>query len=207
LIFDLGGVIVPLDFERGYSVIEGLCPYRAHEIPLRIGGTDLVRRFETGKIETHLFFRELCALLSLNIDYERFREVWSSIFVPGSLLPDSLFADLKARGYRLILLSNTNAIHYEMARARYSPLKYFDRTVLSYEVGAMKPSPAIYAAAIEQAGCAPEECFFTDDISTYVEAAKRAGIDAVQFTSPQRLMEELAMRGVLNSKRSKESGV
>jgi putative hydrolase of the HAD superfamily len=200
LIFDLGGVIVPLDFARGYSIIEGLCPYRANEIPARIGSTDLVRRFELGKIESQTFFRELCQLLSLQIDYDRFREVWSSIFVPGPLLPDSFFAALKARGYRLVLLSNTNAIHYEMACDRYSPLKYFDAAVLSYEVGSMKPAPEIYSAAIDKAGCAPEECFFTDDLSMHVEAAKRAGIDAVQFLSPGQLMQELAARHVLDGR-------
>jgi putative hydrolase of the HAD superfamily len=198
LIFDLGGVIVPLDFARGYSIIEGLCPYRANEIPARISSTDLVRRFELGQVEPDVFFRELCGLLSLRVDYGQFREVWSSIFVPGPLLPDSLFADLKARGYRLVLLSNTNSIHYEMACDRYSPLRYFDDAVLSYEVGSMKPAPEIYAAAIEKAGCAPEECFFTDDLSMHVEAARRAGIDAVQFVSPEQLMQELAARHVID---------
>jgi putative hydrolase of the HAD superfamily len=198
LIFDLGGVIVPLDSARGYSAIEGFCPHRAAEIPVRIGSTDLVRRFETGQVGAETFFRELCSLLSLRADYNQFRELWSSIFVPGPLLPDSLFADLKARGYRLILLSNTNPIHYEMACERYSPLRYFDDAVLSHEVGFVKPSPEIYAAAIAKAGCAPEECFFTDDVLMNIEAARRTGMDAVQFTSPRQLIHELAARHVID---------
>ncbi len=198
MIFDLGGVIVPLDFTRGYATMEALCPFRAQDIRARIGATDLVRRFETGQVEPLTFFHELSNLLSLRIGYEQFRELWSSIFVPGPLLPDSLFSDLKARGYRLVLLSNTNAIHYPMARERYSPLKFFDDAVLSYEVGCMKPAPEIYAAAIEKAGCAPQECFFTDDLSMHVEAAKRAGIDAVQFLSPAQLIQELAARKVID---------
>ncbi len=197
MIFDLGGVIVPLDFARGYSDIERICPYTAEDIPARIGSTDLVRRFETGEVGPVQFFDELSELLGLRIGYDEFREVWSSIMVPGPLLPESLFAGLKARGYRLVLLSNTNAIHYEMARDRYAPLKHFDDFALSYEIGAMKPSPEIYAAAIDKAGCAPEECFFTDDIETYVAGARRAGIDAVQFRSPEQLTEELRAREVL----------
>jgi FMN phosphatase YigB (HAD superfamily) len=197
LIFDLGGVIVPLDFHRGYTVIERICPYTAKDIPARIGATDLVLRFETGKVEPLPFFQELSELLGLRIGYEEFREVWSSIFVPGSLLPDSLFLDLKSRGYRLVLLSNTNAIHYEIACDRYSPLNYFDDFALSFEIGAMKPSPEIYASAIEKAGCAPEECFFIDDIETNVAGARRAGMQAVQFQSHEQLMEELRTRGVL----------
>jgi putative hydrolase of the HAD superfamily len=199
LIFDLGGVIAPLDF-RGYSLMEGLCPYPADEIRGRIRSTDLAQRFETGQIDAGTFFRELCALLSMRADYDQFCEIWNSILVPGPLLPDSLFVELKARGYRLILLSNTNSIHYEMARDQYSPLKYFDDAVLSYEVGFIKPSPEIYAAAIAKAGCAAEECFFTDDVLMNIEAARRAGIDAVQFASPEQLMRELAARGVIDGR-------
>ncbi len=197
LIFDLGGVIVPLDF-RGYKAMEGICAYPAHEIPGRIRSTDLARRFETGAVDEQTFFQELRDLLSLRIDYPRFCDIWNGILVPGPLLPESLFADLKARGYRLILLSNTNTIHYRAACERYSPLRYFDDAVLSYEVGSIKPSPEIYAAAVEKAGCAPQECFFTDDLLPNIEAAKAAGMDAVQFTSPAQLFEELAARHVID---------
>jgi putative hydrolase of the HAD superfamily len=60
----------------------------------------------------------------------------------------------------------------------------------------MKPSPLIYQKAVELAGCRPEECFFTDDISEYVEGARKFGIDAVQFVSAAQLQEELAKRGL-----------
>jgi putative hydrolase of the HAD superfamily len=180
--------------------MDGLCPYGPGEIRSRIRSTDLAQRFETGQIDAKTFFGELCALLSLRTDYGQFCEMWNNILVPGALLPDSLFAELKARGYRLILLSNTNSIHYEMARERYSPLRYFDDAVLSYQVGFIKPSPEIYAAAIAKAGCAPEECFFTDDVLMNIEAARAAGMDAVQFVSAGQLMEELAVRRVIDGR-------
>jgi HAD superfamily hydrolase (TIGR01509 family) len=63
----------------------------------------------------------------------------------------------------------------------------------------MKPSPAIYRKAIEVAKCAPNECFFTDDIAEYVEGAKRMGIDAVQFESAAQIREELRRRGVVRA--------
>jgi HAD superfamily hydrolase (TIGR01509 family) len=60
----------------------------------------------------------------------------------------------------------------------------------------MKPDPAIYRAALELAGCAAEECFYTDDIPAYVDGAKRLGLDAVLFTGTQQLEIELRRRGV-----------
>jgi HAD superfamily hydrolase (TIGR01509 family) len=60
----------------------------------------------------------------------------------------------------------------------------------------MKPNPAIYHAAVAAAGCRPEECFYTDDIVQFVEAARALGIDAVQFQSREQLERELNARGI-----------
>jgi putative hydrolase of the HAD superfamily len=61
----------------------------------------------------------------------------------------------------------------------------------------MKPLPAIYRRAIEEARCRPEECFYTDDMLAYVEAARTHGIDAVQFESASQIEAELHKRGVI----------
>ena len=88
--------------------------------------------------------------------------------------PTKLVIDLKSR-YRLLVLSNTNAIHIDMVREHYGILRHFDHLVLSHEVKAMKPDPRIYAAALAHANAEPHECFFTDDIADYVEGARRGG--------------------------------
>jgi FMN phosphatase YigB (HAD superfamily) len=194
IIFDLGRVLVNFDFQRGYRALEGLCPYPAAEIPMRIPIV-LVRRLETGLIEPRDFYLEFSHALGLTVDYSRFCEIWCSIFTE-LLLPESLLESLAAR-YRLVLLSNTNPIHFEQIRASFPQmLRHFHHLVLSYEVMAMKPQPEIYRAAIAAAQCRPEECFFTDDILEYVEAAKALGIDAVQFESREQIVGELQARGI-----------
>jgi len=195
VIFDLGKVIVPFDFTRGYRAMAELCPYAPEEIPKRIGATDLVIRFESGQVPPEQFVEQLCEILSLRLEYARFCEIWSSIFLPYTLIPESLLEGLR-RGYRLLLLSNTNAIHFDMVRENYPLLRHFDDFVLSHEVGALKPNPRIYAEAIARAQCAPEECFFTDDIPEYVAGARAAGIDAVQFQSATQLESALKERGI-----------
>ena len=195
VIFDLGRVIVPFDFNRGYTRLAPLCGIPAAEIPGRIALTGLVERFESGGIESHDFVRELSKHLNLDTSYENFCEIWSSIFLPDTLISESMIEGI-GRNYRLVLLSNTNAIHFEMLRENYPVLRHFDSLVLSYEVGAMKPLPLIYQRAIEAAGCLPEECFFTDDMPAYVEGARAQGIDAVQFESAAQIEVELRKRGV-----------
>jgi FMN phosphatase YigB (HAD superfamily) len=186
---------VPFDFKRGYVRLEALCGIPAVEIPHRLGSTDLVRRFESGEIESRDFVRELSGHLNFEISYESFCEIWNSIFLPPTLIPEAMLEGI-ARNYRLVLLSNTNAIHFEMLRENYPMLRHFHALVLSHEVGAMKPLPLIYQRVIEVAGCAPGECFFTDDIADFVAGARAHGIDAVQFESAEQIERELRSRGV-----------
>ena len=195
VIFDLGKVLIPFDFTRGYQGLSGISGLTPAEIRSRIASTDLVQRFETGLVEPADFVAELSRMLDLIISYDQFCQIWSSIFLPDPLVPESLLEGL-SRGYRLLLLSNTNAIHFAMLEKTYPLLRHFHYKILSHEVRAMKPSPTIYRAAIAQAGCAPNEIFFTDDIADYVEAAKREGIDAVQFQSSDQIQRELRARGV-----------
>ena len=194
IIFDLGRVLVNFDFKRGYRALEGHCPYPAAEIPKRLASGGLVERFETGLIEPRDFVAQMSAALELDIGYDRFCGIWSSIFTE-TLVPEAMLEGLAAR-YRLLLLSNTNAIHFEGLRKSHPMLRHFHSLVLSYEVKAMKPQSAIFQAAVDRAGCRPEECFYTDDIAAYVEAARELGIDAVQFESLGQLQRELTARGI-----------
>ena len=195
ILFDLGKVLIHFDFQRGYRALEGLGPYTAAEIPQRLAGTGLVERFETGLVEPRDFVEQMSRILELRVDYDRFCQIWSCIFT-HELIPESLLESL-ARRYRLVLLSNTNALHFEMIRGTYGHLlRHFDELVLSYEVRAMKPRPEIFQAAIERAQCLPEECFYTDDIAAYVEGARRLGIDAVQFESREQVEREMRARGI-----------
>ncbi len=196
VLLDLGNVIVPVDFSRCHEALAGVCPYPSSEIPRRIGATGLVPRFESGQVSPEYFVQQVSQALQMKVSYPEFWELWSSIFLPETLIPEGMLEGLRRR-QRLLLLSNTNAAHFSMVRERYPLLRHFDDCVLSYEVGALKPSPRIYQEAIARAGCGAEECFFTDDIASNVEAARREGIDAVQFRSLDQFEDELRSRGIV----------
>lgn len=195
VIFDLGRVLVPFDFQRGYRAMSEHCGLPPEEVRARLGRDSLVNGFESGEFDGPEFVRRVAALLDTQISYDRFSEIWSSVFLPDTLIPESMVEGIR-RNYRTVLLSNTNPIHFAMLSDTYPILRHFDAYVLSHEVKAMKPLPRIYEAAIAQAQCAPPECFFTDDVAEYVEGAKRAGIDAVQFQNHAQIEMELRARGV-----------
>ena len=195
ILLDLGNVLVPIDFDRCHAAFSKVSSLPPAEIPARLRPTGLGERFETGRMSPEECADEVCVALGMRASYPQFWEIWSTIFLPEPLISESLLEGLRRR-QRLVLLSNTNAVHFEFARERYPLLRHFDDFVLSYRVGATKPSPAIYRDAVARAGCRPEECFFTDDVGKFVEAARREGIDAVQFQSQGQLEVELANRGI-----------
>jgi putative hydrolase of the HAD superfamily len=195
ILFDLGRVIVHFDFERLYAHIEKRHGIPASSIADRVRPTRLYNRFESGSIGTADFIRELLEVVGFDCTDEEFAELWYSIFLPEALLPESLLAGL-AKKYRMVLVSNTNPLHFPMLRANYPHLRHFHEYVLSYQVGAMKPLPLIYQRAIAAAGCQPHECFFTDDMPEFVAGAREHGIDAVQFESAAQTEIELHKRGV-----------
>jgi putative hydrolase of the HAD superfamily len=194
--FDLGNVIIPFDFKPAYARLAEHCSCKPEEVPARIRATGLVAPFEKGEIEAEPFVRELSAALGLNLSYGEFCDWWSGIFLVEPLVPEALLKDLASR-YRVLALSNTNPIHFAMLKEAYPLLRHFHDFVLSYEVGAAKPEAEIYRAAIARAECAPEECFFTDDLAVNIEAAREHGMDAVQFLSAEQLQGELRTRGLL----------
>src|SRR5260370_17165329 len=193
VIFDLGGVIVPFDFKRAYARMEGLCPYPAAEILQQLRSTDLGTRFESGRIEAQAFVREVSGILELRTSYDEFCDIFNCIFMRETLVPESLLERIREK-YRLLLLSNTNPIHFSMIDQSYPIMRHFEDRVLSYRVGVQKPSPRIYQEAIARAGCRPEECFFTDEVAAFVDAARREGIDAVQLQSAAQIERELKNR-------------
>jgi putative hydrolase of the HAD superfamily len=196
ILFDLGNVIVPFDFSRAYARLEPLCKLSPDEIRSRLRATGVVQRFETGQIDELSFVKEFSGALQLDITHAEFCDLWSCIFLPQPLIPESLLEELAAR-YRLLMLSNTNSIHISLVRANYPLLRHFHGAVLSHEVGAAKPSPKIYQHAIRKAGCAAQECFFTDDLELNVTAARALGIDAVRFESALQIENELRSRGAM----------
>ncbi len=196
IIFDLGGVIVPFDFAPAFQRMEAWSGLGREEIRARLLADGLSMKFERGELSPEEFREELNRRLGAAASQSDFVEMWLSIFTPGkTLIAESLVASLAAR-YRVVLLSNTTSTHFDWLLPNTPHLRHMHGYVLSYAVGAAKPQPEIYAAAIGKALCEPGECFFVDDVIAYVEGARAAGIDAVQFTGEEQLRRDLAARGI-----------
>jgi glucose-1-phosphatase len=172
------------------------CGLSTDQIRGRLAGSQLYGKFECGAITPAAFAQAVTEELNFEGNFVEFCEIWTSVFLPDPLLPESLITKLR-RDYRTLIVSNTNEIHFEMLRKTYGIIEQFDDYVLSYQVGAMKPNAAFYQAAIASAGCAPERCIFIDDLPETVEGARVAGMDGILFLGREQLEAELKTRSVL----------
>jgi len=205
VIFDIGRVIVRLDLERAFAPIAAAMQNAAGPSDKRLSAADtwaLIRaddswdKWQEGRISPADWHQRIMGLLKLSLSYAEFRDAWNRVLHPQTILSDELFAQLGGR-CRLALLSNTDPIHVECLEQRFTFGRYFPTRIYSCGVGASKPSPAIYQAALESLGVLAHEALYIDDIEEFVDAARQLGLDAVRFENPAVLGSELRRRGLL----------
>lgn len=114
--------------------------------------------------------------------------------LPGTV---ALIHQLKARGHRLLYLSNMPAPYARHLLAHQPVLAAFEQGVFSSAVRLCKPDPAIYRHALAQFGLMPSQALFIDDHPENISAAQQLGLPAWLFTGAPALAEELNRRGLL----------
>lgn len=196
VLFDMGNVLVYFSHVRmcqQLARVYEISTEKMREILLERG---LQWDFERGRIDEVAFHQRLQEELNRPLPFEDLKLAGSDIFWQNDeMLP--VIDQLKSRGLRLIVVSNTCVSHISFIRERFDILGNFDDYVLSFEVGEIKPDQAMYQAAIAAAGCAPQECFYIDDIEENVKAGRLAGLDAELFQSTEQLRLALISRGIL----------
>lgn len=200
LYFDLGNVLVNFSHQKMCAQMGQVAGLPAEKVWQVIFDTDLLQKYEDGTLDDRGFYDAFCAATGTTPDYDELKRAGSDIFCPNDAITP-LVTQLRAAGHRMGILSNTCPAHWDHCRTSkyYATSKMFGTFALSYELGAIKPSPEIFARAAEQAGVAPAEIFFTDDIPGHVTAAKAAGWDAVPYTTPAALAADLRARGVMSN--------
>lgn len=202
VIFDFGNVIALFDYRIAAARLGaplGLSGEALMDKAGKLGFRDLLMDFESGRVTPDSFVLELKNRLELPQDPDRIAADWADIFSPNDPV-HSLAHELKDSGIKLVLGSNTNAIHAsQFVRQFDSLLKRFDALVFSHEVGAMKPAAAFYDRCVAVSGSPAERCLFIDDMPENVQGALDRGLQALHFRDAETLKYDLKSLG-LNSK-------
>ena len=157
----------------------------------------LEHEFDLGRMTATAFFRAAERAAGIpRLGDDVWIPAWRDIFTPAA-------AALSALG-RLepdvvpVLVSNTNALHWEgVLRVAPELPRLVPLRALSFEVGAAKPDPAHFHAALARAGARSEDALYADDRPELVEAARALGIDGFVVTDPDLLASELRDRDFL----------
>jgi putative hydrolase of the HAD superfamily len=198
LIFDFGGVIIPVDPMAYASGLMDLgCPdvLSLHESFLK---EEVYVRFEKGEMSTDEFRMMMRTGLSRPVTDEQLDRAWNLIL--GEIPPHrvSFLESLKSK-YRTFLLSNTNKIHYDRYQSQFRETfgypsldSLFEKAYYSFQVRLYKPDPAIFEFVISDSGLNPEETLFIDDYEINIEAAKRLGLQTIHLTDGMEVADLIA---------------
>jgi len=180
VISDLGKVILFFDNFIFFQKMAEYCPYSYRDIAERVHRhKDMIRSFDTGKIEPEDFYREVIHALEAKIGQDTFFHIYSDVFFPNPPVLD-LLRRLKTNN-KLILLSNTDVERFGFIKKKFPEIFLFDDYILSYEVGYVKPHPEIYIEALKKARARAEECVFLDDLPENIEGAQRLGMNSILY--------------------------
>ena len=196
ILFDLGGVLIQWDPRRHYRTLfssEADMEYFLAEVCTGEWNRtiDAGKPFREAVAERQALWPEFAGLIG------QWQSCWAAMLgdaVPGTV---DVFRDLKGQGLKVCALSNWSAETFPIARERFEFLSWFDRIVVSGEVGLAKPDPAIFTLAMELCGLVAEETIFIDDVIENVETARRVGMDALLFRNAEELRIDLTARGLL----------
>ena len=196
LLFDLGRVVLDIDFGNVMTVWAGHAGCTPAELAGRFAMNDSFKHHEVGQIDDAAFFASLRRSLGIGITDDQFLEGWNAIFageMPG-------IAQLLARaGKRLPLyaFSNTNPAHIaHFSKAYADVLGHFRQVFLSSTIGLRKPEAEAYDHVVKAIGVPASRILFFDDSAANIEGARARGLAAVHVTSTDDVVKALTALGI-----------
>lgn len=181
IIFDLGGVVLDIDFKRTEQAFDllGLPNFNNHISPFHI--TEFFELYETGQIDDVQFIDGIVKLIGKPIETEKVVAAWNALLL--DFLPEriALLQRIRKR-YRTFLLSNTNSIHHKAFQQRLYQSHgvyledLFEKAYYSHAVRLRKPGADIFNLVLNENNLLPAETLFIDDTASNFDEAKKLGI-------------------------------
>ena len=195
IIFDLGGVILNLNYSKTEDEFKKIGVLNFKEFYSQKKQTLLFDDFEKGKIKPEEFISSFKESENLKINEIDFINAWNAMLleIPIEKLQ---FIDGLKKDYKIILLSNTNEIHikkFEDDLKKNNMLeqfyKCFDKIYYSSRMGKRKPDENCFNQVLEENGLIAENTLFIDDSIQHIEGAKKAGIKTFHLETNKSILD------------------
>lgn len=195
IVFDLGGVLLNIDYRRTEKAFVELGLTQFPQLYTQFYSSHLFSDLETGKIGPEDFEQALIRESGLDLKPEQIRSAWNAMLLDLPRERLDLLSRLKGN-YRLFLLSNTNAIHYEHFN-RYVQETYqlesldalFDQAYYSHRMGLRKPFAEAYSYLLEREGLRAAESLFIDDTEPNLAGAREVGMHTHWLAPGQSVLD------------------
>jgi len=195
-IFDLGKVLVDFDYTPAARKIAARSAKSPADLHAFLGGSPLLQEYESGRLNRRQFYEAVAQAIGFRGDLEEFGGYFADIFtaMPGTI---ALHAELRRRGFKTYIFSNTNDLAIEHVRRSFPFFQDFDGYILSYEVGGMKPQPEIYAAMETLTGRSGGDLVYLDDRLENIAAGRARGWRTILHESPEKSRQAIVEWGLL----------
>jgi len=182
IIFDLGGVILDIDVLKTINGFKRIGLGVISNASIAHSSFPFLEKYETGKISTEEFRDELRKAASIEVTDEVIDAVWNDMLI--GIEPEKIDLLIRLRSqFRLILLSNTNAMHevvYNNMLKEISGIdnlkELFDDLYYSHTIHMRKPDREIFEYVLRTSRLVPKETLYIDDSNMHIESAAKLGI-------------------------------
>jgi len=195
LIFDLGNVIIDIDYKFSINELKKILPETKHSLTDKFFPSAFHKDYERGLISSSQFRKAVINLYQEDWTDLQVDHVWNSLLKDIPYERIALLKKLKS-DFGTAILSNTNEIHIEKFEellfdqtGEKSIYDLCDRIFLSHEMGLAKPDEAIYDAVLKEINIDPHRVLFFDDLIANLEGAKRVGLQTFHITHPRALIQ------------------
>ncbi|MDA3819894.1 MAG: HAD family phosphatase [Candidatus Delongbacteria bacterium] len=196
IVFDLGQVLLPIDFDAPVRAFTSLGLKDFDTLYHESVQADLFNLLETGKITEERFRDELRRISGMPWTDTKIDEAWNTIILEFRPATIEMLKSL-SKVYRLFLLSNTNSIHYrcynQQIKQKFCPdgiSAFFEHMFLSHQMGARKPEPEIFLSMQKQTGMVPAQTLFIDDNAKNIKTAQSLGYHTLHLRDGMKVEEK-----------------
>ncbi len=200
IIFDLGGVILNLEYQRTIHAFEQLGVVDFVASYSQMNQSELFDGFERGEIAPAQFRDSFRKQLRCDCKDAELDAAWNAMLLDLPAERLELLANMKGNR-RTFLLSNTNRIHveaFEQGIAKQHGLKglssLFEAVYYSCDVGMRKPEERIFRMVLETHGLRADQTLFIDDSPQHIEGARSCGIEAYHLTGGETIHDLFGQR-------------
>jgi glucose-1-phosphatase len=196
LLFDIGRVVLDIDFGRVMQIWAGHAGCAPADLTARFVVNDSFRHHETGRIDDAAFFQALRQSLGIGISDAQFLEGWNAIFA-GEMPGVAPLLSRAATRLPLYAFSNTNPAHVaHFSRTYADVLGHFREIYLSSSIGLRKPAAEAYHHVASAIGVPASRIVFFDDSADNIAGARAYGLTAVHVKSSDDVASALAALGI-----------